>query len=146
MIITSSEFKNNGIIPVKYTCSGEGINPPFDFSEIPSTARSLTLIVEDPDAPSGMFTHWVLFNVPSSVTQIRENQVPQNCLQGMTDFGKTGYGGPCPPPGKSHRYFFRLYAIDKELYLMEEATRDDVLMAMDGHIIDTAELVGLYKR
>lgn len=145
MTVTSTAFQNNALIPSKYTCDGKNYNPPLTFSQVPSNAQSLVLIIEDPDAPSKVFTHWVVYNMPSSTLQILENQVPQNSSQGKTDFGNIGYGGPCPPSG-THRYFFKLYALDTTFNLPEGITKEKVEEAVNGHIIESAEIVGLYKR
>ncbi|MBI2049452.1 YbhB/YbcL family Raf kinase inhibitor-like protein [Candidatus Roizmanbacteria bacterium] len=145
MIITSTAFQHNGYIPSKYTCDGENKNPPLTFSQVPKDARSLVFIVDDPDAPSRTFTHWVVYNIPSSTLQILEGEIPQNSVQGMTDFGQTKYGGPCPPSGV-HRYFFKLFALDIALDLKIGASREEVLEAMKGHILESGELIGLYGR
>ncbi|MBI4089510.1 MAG: YbhB/YbcL family Raf kinase inhibitor-like protein [Candidatus Levybacteria bacterium] len=145
MTIISTAFHNNKYIPNKYTCDGENVNPPLTFSKVTRDTKSLVLIVEDPDAPMGVFTHWVVYDIPSSTLQILEDQVPAKSTQGMTDFGKTAYGGPCPPSG-THRYFFKLFALDSPLNLSEGATKDEVQMKMEGHILESSELIGLYKK
>lgn len=152
MTITSSVFNHNEYIPSKYTCEGENHNPPLTFSKVPENAQSLALIVEDPDAPSKTFTHWLIYNIPPAsnaaspaTLQIHENQVPRASMQGMTDFGKVGYGGPCPPVG-THRYFFKLFALDSMLDVPQEATKQEVEEAMKGHVLDFAELIGLYEK
>lgn len=145
MKITSTAFENNQPIPEKYTCDGSDINPPLKFEETPFNAASLVLIVSDPDAPSKVFTHWLIYNMPPSTLQILENQVPPNSMQGITDFGKTGYGGPCPPSG-THRYFFKLYSLDVILNLLEGASKEEVQNAIEDHIIDQAELIGTYSK
>jgi len=145
MKIESSAFKNNENIPSKYTCDGENINPPLKISEIPQNTVSLALIVEDPDAPGGTWIHWTVFNINPDTKQITENSVPEGAIEGVTDFGKPGYGGPCPPSGV-HRYFFKLYALDLILKLNSSASADDIKKAMEGHILGSAELVGLYSR
>lgn len=145
MAITSTAFQNNENIPGKYTCDGVNHNPPLTFSKVPENAQSLVLIVEDPDAVSKKpFIHWLLYNVPPATIQILENKVPKGSIEGMTDFGKVGYGGPCPPSG-NHRYFFKLYAIDTLLDLPEGASKEEVQQLMDGHILESAELIGLYQ-
>lgn len=143
--ILSPAFLNNQQIPSKYTCDGENINPPLLLSEIPDNAKSLVLIVDDPDAPSKIWVHWVVFNINPATTEIAENSVPEGGIEGMTDFGNTGYGGPCPPSG-NHRYFFKLYALDSILSLPQYSDKKAVEEAMQGHILDSAELVGLYER
>lgn len=145
MKITSREFKNNEKIPSKYTCEGEDVNPPLDFSGVPEDAKSLALIVDDPDAPAKTWVHWVVFNIPPDVTEIDEDTVPEDALLGRTDFGNKSYGGPCPPSG-THRYFFKLYALDSMLDLESGASKQDVLDAMNGRIIEKAELIGIFTR
>ena len=144
MRIDSSAFGHNGKIPGKYTCDGENISPPLKFSDIPAGAGSLVLLVEDPDAPSGLFVHWVLYDIPASTSELPENGKPPG-TRGTNDFGKQSYGGPCPPSGE-HRYFFKLFALDTELDLAGGKNRQDVQKAMEGHIIEQAELIGLYQR
>ena len=145
MNITSPSFGNNDPIPKKYTCDGDNINPPLTFSEIAKEANSLVLIVEDPDAPSGIFTHWLLYNIPITSTIILENSIPEGAMSVMNDMGTVQYGGPCPPSG-IHRYYFRLYALNTMIRLHQGASKDEVKSAMDGHVIATCELLGLYKR
>lgn len=145
MTITSSAFAHNSPMPSKYTCDGENINPPLTFSEIPANAQSLVLLVDDPDAPGGTFHHWSIYNMDPKTTQIDENSKPVMGIEGMTSFGKAGYGGPCPPSG-THRYFFKLYALDTKLNLPEQATFNEIEDAMQNHILAQAELIGLYNR
>ena len=145
MKIESPAFKNNERIPSKYTCDGKNINPALKISEIPKNTVSLALIVEDPDAPGGTWIHWTVFNINPDTSQIPENSVPERAIEGVTDFGKPGYGGPCPPSG-SHRYFFELYALDSIIKLDSSASADDIKKAMEGHMLGSAELVGLYSR
>lgn len=145
MKITSIVFENNQPIPAKYTCQGENINPPLSFSEVPPATQSLTLIVDDPDAPGTTWVHWVLFNIPPNTQAISENSIPSAALQGLTDFGTSTYGGPCPPSG-THRYFFKLYALDISLNLTEKAKKEDIEKAMKDHILAKTELIGLYKK
>lgn len=140
--IRSTVFAQNGHIPVKYTCEGEDINPPLEFSEIPVGTKSLALIVEDPDAPRGVFDHWLVWNI-SPNTSIAENTNPG--ISGTNSFGKTGFGGPCPPSG-THRYFFRAYALDAELELQAGANKATLEKAMKGHILAEGELMGMYKK
>ncbi len=147
--ILRSVFENNGKIPKKYTCDGDDLSPPLSWEGVPGAA-SYVLIVDDPDAPAGVFTHWILYNVPSNLTSLPEG-VPKGKetaygLQGRNDFGDYGYGGPCPPRGKPHRYFFKLYALNSTLDLQPGARRSDVERAMRGHVIGEAQLVGLYGR
>ena len=145
MIITSSVFKHNSKIPSKYTCDDKNINPPLEFSDIPKETKSLVLIVDDPDAPSKTWVHWIAYNIDPSTTKIEENSVPREALQGTTDFGKPGYGGPCPPSG-THRYFFKLYALDTILDAPNGLTKQQVLEKVKDYVIEEAELVGLYSR
>ena len=144
MKISSSAFEHNKDIPSKYTCDAEDVNPELHFAGVPSSAKSLALIVDDPDAPAKVWVHWTLWNIPADATGIAENSAPAG-VQGTTDFGRTGWGGPCPPSG-THRYFFKLYALDMELQLESTATKPDLLKAMEGHILKEAELIGLYER
>lgn len=142
MNLSSPEFSNNQLMPKKFTCEGEDINPQLFIEGVPQTAKSLALIMDDPDAPIGTWVHWVVFNIPVT-GKIEENSVPG--IQGMTNSGKAEYHGPCPPSG-THRYFFKIYALDKGLELPAKASKGQLKKAMQGHILDKAELVGLYKR
>ena len=141
--LTSPAFKQNDIIPVKFTCQGEDINPELNISGIPEKTVSLALIVDDPDAPMGTWVHWVVYDIMPTTIQIAENTIPGT--QGYNDFKKVNYGGPCPPSG-THRYFFKLYALDTILKLSEGATKAQVEEAMKEHIIAQTELMGLYKK
>jgi len=145
MKITSPAFKQNEYIPKKYTCEGADVNPPLVIENIPEKAKSLVLIVDDPDAPMGTWTHWVVFNIPcqGSVVEIKENSIPG--VQGWNDFEQVNYGGPCPPSG-THRYFFKMYALDTILNLKEGAKLNEVESAMKDHIIAKAELMGVYQK
>jgi len=148
--ITSSAFKNDGLIPSKYTCDGEDISPPLQWEAPPQGAKSIALICDDPDAPMGMFVHWVLFNLPADVKELAEKvpvsrTLPNGAVHGITDFGRIGYGGPCPPSG-THRYFFKIYALDTKLDLPTGARKSQLLKAMEGHILAQGQLVGKYKR
>ena len=145
MNLTSPIFKNNQSIPPKYTCDGENISPPLEITGVPPKAKSLILISDDPDAPGGSWVHWLIWNIDPAVAEIAENTVPTGAVQGITSFGQTGYGGPCPPSG-THRYFFKLYALDTKLGLAIETDREELEQAMKNHILDQAELVGLYTR
>jgi len=145
MKISSNAFENNQEIPGKYTCDGKNINPPLTISDIPATAKSLVLIVDDPDAPVGTWVHWVVFNIPPTTKEITENAVPKNSSQGITSFGKPGYGGPCPPSG-THRYMFKLYALNGILNLDQHADKKAVEAAMQPYIIDQSQLTGLYSK
>ncbi|MBE0516746.1 MAG: YbhB/YbcL family Raf kinase inhibitor-like protein [Methanophagales archaeon] len=142
MKLTSPDFENNKMIPRKFTCEGADVNPTIIIEEIPAGTKNLALIVDDPDAPMGTWVHWVVYGIPV-VSRIDEDSIPGT--QGMNDFRKKDYGGPCPPSG-THRYFFKLYALDKELALGERVDKRVLEKAMHGHILDKAELIGLYKR
>lgn len=143
--ISSPAFAHNGSIPAKYTCDGADTNPPLRIENVSGGAKSLALIVDDPDAPAGTWVHWVVWNIPAATGEIGENSVPPGAEQGKTDFGRNVYGGPCPPSG-THRYFFKLYALNATLDLGPATTRKGLEKAMEGHVIDRAELVGVYKR
>jgi Raf kinase inhibitor-like YbhB/YbcL family protein len=143
--MSSAAFENNASIPEKYTCDGMDLNPPLRFENVPSETKSLALIVDDPDAPMGTWVHWVLWNVDPKTGEIKENTVPKGALQGINDFRKHDYGGPCPPSG-THRYFFKLYALDALLGLSANAKKTDLEKAMKGHVISQAQIIGLYKR
>lgn len=145
MKITSAAFEHEGKILEKYTCKGEDISPPLSFSEIPGDAKSLVLIVDDPDAPYKTWTHWIVFNIDPSIREVAENDTPPNSVLGENDFGKGQYGGPCPPVGE-HRYFFKLYALDTVLEIKEGSSKSQVEEAMKGHILDKAELVGVFEK
>lgn len=145
MRISSDAFAHNGIIPVKYTCDGNDVSPPLKIENIPPGTRSLALIVDDPDAPRGTWVHWVVWNIDPKTVEIGENTVPRGSVQGINDFEKRDYGGPCPPSG-THRYFFKLYALDTLLNFSSDAGKAGLEKAMKGHILSEAQLVGLYKR
>ncbi len=142
--LTSPAFENNKEIPSKYTSDGEDINPPLEIQEIPEGTKSLVLIVDDPDAPIGTWVHWVLFNIPI-ISKIEENSIPNGAVQGLNDFRKQDYGGPAPPSG-THRYFFKLYALDTTLDLNEEFKKEDVERAIQEHILAQTQLIGLYSK
>jgi len=151
MQLTSSAFQSGGNIPKQFTCEGNDTSPQLAWSDVPSGTKSLALIVHDPDAPrAGGFYHWVAYNIPATSSGIQENAQKQSELrgggtQGRNDFGNSGYGGPCPPSG-THRYFFRLYALDTDLKMNSGATAKDVEKAMQGHILGQAELMGKYQK
>lgn len=145
MKISSSAFEQNGQIPKKYTCDGSDVNPPLKFEGVPVEAKSLALIVDDPDAPVGTWVHWVVWNIDPNNTEIKENSVLKGAQQGMNDFRKHDYGGPCPPSG-THRYFFKLYALDTMLNISSNSKKSDLEKAMKGHVLEKAEIIGLYKR
>jgi len=143
--IKSSVFASNGYIPKMYTCQGKDINPPLTIEHVPQNAKSLILIVDDPDAPIGTWVHWVVYNIDPEIRKIETDSVPGE--QGYNDFGKKDYGGPCPPYG-THRYFFKIFAMDKKVELseFERITKDLLLKALKNNIIERAEYVGLYKK
>ena len=143
--ISSAAFKPGGPIPSKYTCDGPNVNPPLAFEGVPANAQSLALIMDDPDAPGGTWVHWVAWSIQPDTKAIRENSVPPEATQGVNDFRNTGYGGPCPPSG-THRYFFKLYALNTSLDLGPDTTKAGLEAAMEGHILDKAEMIGLYRR
>ncbi len=143
MKITSAAFKEGGAIPSKYTCDGDDSSPPLIISDVPKNAKTLALISDDPDAPMGTWVHWVVWNIPADTKEIAEGEAPGE--EGTTDFGRTGYGGPCPPSG-THRYFFKLYALDTELNLPGSTTKKQLESAMKGHVVAEAKLIGTYKR
>lgn len=145
MKILSPAFEHNGQIPKKYTCDGADVNPPLKVEGIPADAKSLALIVDDPDAPAGIWVHWLVWNIDPKTHEITEDSVPHGALQGVNDFRRRDYGGPCPPSG-THRYFFKLYALDAVLSISANATKADLEASMKTHIIAKAELTGLYKR
>ena len=147
MELKSSVFENNGKIPSKYTCDGDNINPQLSISGVPKNAKSLVLIMDDPDAikPAGkVWDHWIVFNIPPETKEIPESQEPQG-VQGITSFGRLGYGGPCPPDAE-HKYIFKLYALNTELDLNKGVTKKEVEAAMQEHIIEKTELIGMYER
>ncbi|MFC2174812.1 YbhB/YbcL family Raf kinase inhibitor-like protein [archaeon] len=143
MKLTSSAFGEMQPIPAKYTCDGDDVNPPLDVSDVPEGTKSLALIVDDPDAPLGIWVHWVVWNLP--VKNMPENKLEFGGIQGMNSFGKLDYGGPCPPSGK-HRYFFKMYALDTKLDLEDGLSKEELERAMDSHILAQAQLVGTYER
>jgi Raf kinase inhibitor-like YbhB/YbcL family protein len=145
MKITSSAFGHNAMIPSIYTCEGQNINPPLLITDIPVGAKSLALIVDDPDAPVKTWVHWTAWNISPDTSEISENSIPAGCIEGTTSFGRTGYGGPCPPSG-THRYFFKIFALDVELDLKPGSHTANLTAAMQGHIIGKDEFIGLYKK
>lgn len=150
-VILSNAFNDGESIPTKYTCDGDDISPPLYWKGFPNKTKTFVLIVEDTDAPRGTFTHWIMFNIPREVTRLKEN-IPKTGavegigIQGKNDFGKIGYGGPCPPPNTLHRYIFKLYALDVKLNLSAGASKVEVLNAMRGHVLAIAKLTGIYIR
>lgn len=145
MVINSPVFSDGEPIPPRYTCDGDNVNPPLAWYEVPLSAMGLALIVDDPDAPSGLFTHWVLWNIDTANEGIAENSIPAGAVEGTNGFGAIGYGGPCPPDG-THRYRFRLFALDTLLELPIATTSDELERAMEGHIVGQAVHIGTYRR
>jgi len=149
--ISSSNFSSGGEIPKKFSCDDSDVSPELSWTGAPAGVRSFAVIADDPDAPAGTWTHWVLFDLPPQTTELPEgvpkvDEVPTGGRQGRNDFGKIGYNGPCPPPGKPHRYFFKLYALDQMLNLKPGASKREVEQAMQGHVLGKAELTGKYRR
>jgi Raf kinase inhibitor-like YbhB/YbcL family protein len=152
--LASSAFGHNGAIPRRYTCQGEDVSVPLEWSGAPAATKSFVLIVDDPDAPDPKaprmtWVHWVLYNLPPAATALREgvkaDELPKGTLEGLNDWKRTGYGGPCPPIGR-HRYFHKLYALDTVLPAMESPTKTDLEQAMKGHLLEKAELIGTYQK
>jgi len=149
--LSSSAFQPGAEIPVQYTCHGANLSPPLAWSGVPEGTQSLALLVDDPDSDPPGFVHWVIYNIPAAMDRLPEavpstERLDNGALQGSNDFGRTGYGGPCPPRGKPHRYFFRLYALDGQLSAAAGLTKKALLNQMQGHILETAEFYGLYGR
>lgn len=141
----TSVFEHNENIPSVYTCDGQDLAPVLTISDVPQGTQELVLIVDDPDAPMGTWVHWLVYNLPVDTTKIEAEKLPVEAKQGMTDFGRIGWGGPCPPSG-THRYFFKLYALDKKLYLPEGLKKSELEKEIKAHVIEKTELIGLYKR
>ena len=151
MELKSSAFQNGATIPRKYTCDADDISPPLSWSNAPSAAKTFALIVDDPDAPGGTWVHWVIYDLPANSKELSEavgktETLANGAKQGLNDFRKVGYGGPCPPPGKPHRYRFKLYALDAPAHLKPRATKQQLLDDMKGHVLGEAEIIGSYGR
>jgi Raf kinase inhibitor-like YbhB/YbcL family protein len=149
--ISSTAFQNGGDIPKKFTCDGADVSPQLAWRGTPPKTQSLALIADDPDAPAGTWTHWVLYDLPANIPELQENvnkvdSLDNEARQGRNDFRKLGYGGPCPPPGKAHRYYFKVYALDAKLNLAPGASKEEVERRMQGHVLAKAELMGKYSR
>jgi len=149
--ITSTAFNEGQPIPQKYTCQGSDISPPLVWTNAPANTKSFALIADDPDAPMGTWVHWVLYDLPPPTKALPEDvaktqYITGSAKQGINDFHRLGYGGPCPPPGKPHRYYFKLYALDKMLELAPGETKQDVETAMQGHVLAEGQLMGTYQR
>ena len=150
MKLKSAAFSERDMIPKKYTCDGPNISPPLMWEFVPNNTKSFVLISDDPDAPMGTWVHWVLFNIPAEIRELPENIPPKErtdfgAIQGRNDFRRIGYGGPCPPGG-THRYFFKLYALSCDLNLKTGSTKSDALREMKGHVLGECQLMGRYKR
>lgn len=151
ILISAERFKDCEAIPDIYTCKGKDISPSLSWTGIPAGTKSIALIMDDPDAPGETFVHWVLYNVPAQTQKLPEGMphdkiLSDGSMQGMTDFGQTGYGGPCPPPGKPHRYYFKVYALDSRIDLAPGASKKQLEGEIVGHILAKGEIVGIYKR
>ena len=151
MQLTSTAFADGELIPAAYTCDSGNFSPPLKWSGAPAATKTFALVADDPDAPGGTWVHWLVFNLPATASELPQDcpkgqYLPGGAAQGLNDFKHLGYGGPCPPPGKPHRYFFRLYALDTLLNLKPGAAKKDVESAMGGHVLASAQLVGTYKR
>jgi Raf kinase inhibitor-like YbhB/YbcL family protein len=151
LVVTSAAFDSGQPIPVKYTCQGEDVSPPLRWEGAPATTKSFALICDDPDAPGGTWVHWVIYNQPPDAASLLENTaksvaLPNGGAQGRNSFGNIGYGGPCPPGGKAHRYFFKVYALDVALTLKDQPDKEKLLAAMKGHIVAQGQLMGTYQR
>jgi Raf kinase inhibitor-like YbhB/YbcL family protein len=149
--VSSAAFSEGGTVPKEYTCEGQDKSPPLSWSGVPAGAKTLALIVDDPDAPSGPFTHWIVYNLPGKISALPENlpktrSVANGGIQAMNDFGRVGYNGPCPPGGSPHHYHFRLYALTTELHLANDAGARELSEAMRGHVLSSGETVGLFAR
>jgi Raf kinase inhibitor-like YbhB/YbcL family protein len=145
LTVTSAAFAEGAPIAAKYTCDGEDVNPPLAIGATPAGTRSLALIMDDPDAPIGIWVHWVAWNIPAQTREIPENGMPAGASQGRNDWKRNGYGGPCPPSG-THRYFFKLYALDTTLALAPSANKADLERTMQGHVLASGQLMGTYKK
>ncbi len=149
--VSSKSFSAGADIPKKYSCDGQNISPQLAWENLPEGTRSMAVLLEDPDAPGGIFTHWVMYDLPVGMDSVAEGvpvvgEIPGGGLQGLNDFGKLGYGGPCPPPGRVHRYIFRVFALDQPLGLPSRASKGSVQQAMHGHVLAEGELMGKFRR
>jgi Raf kinase inhibitor-like YbhB/YbcL family protein len=144
MKLTSTAFEAGAPIPAKHTCLSSNLNPPLNIEAVPPSTQSLALIVHDPDAPSGNWIHWVVWNLNPKTNQINPGKPPNQAIQGINDFGENNYSGPCPPSG-THHYYFTLYALDTKLALDHQSSSSDLIKTMSGHIITTAELIGTFS-
>ncbi|MBI3609733.1 MAG: YbhB/YbcL family Raf kinase inhibitor-like protein [Nitrospirae bacterium] len=149
--ITTSAFSQSKPIPKKYTCDGPDVSIPLTWTDPPNGTKSFAMIADDPDAPMGTWVHWVLYDLPAEARRLpegvpKQETLPDGSRQGLNDFGRIGFGGPCPPPGKPHRYFFKLYALDKKLSLPPRATKPQLLSAIKDHVLSETQIMGTYKR
>lgn len=144
MQLKSSSFSDQQMMPIKHSCKGDNISPALHITDVPEGSESLALVLHDPDSPSGNFTHWLLWGVPTNVTDIPENSVPAGATQGINDFGKASYGGACPHQG-THRYIFNLYALDFKPDWPQKTGKDQLLAAIEGHVLAQATLTGLFS-
>ncbi len=143
--VSSSAFSEGQPIPEKYTCDGQNVSPPLEWSGTPANTKSIAIMCEDPDAPSGTFVHWILYDLPGKANKLAEGSNGDG-KEGMNGFDKKGYGGPCPPPGKPHHYFFRVYALDVESLAKAPASKEDMAAAVKGHVLAEGQVMGTYKR
>ncbi len=151
LLVTSAAFAAGAAIPDPFTCIGANISPPLAWSAPPAATQSIAILVDDPDAPAGDWVHWILFNLPPETTTLPEHMpaaatLPDGAIQGINDFRRVGYGGPCPPPGAPHRYVFKVFALDIRLQLKSSASKKELLAAMRGHILAQGQLIGTFKR
>jgi Raf kinase inhibitor-like YbhB/YbcL family protein len=149
--LVSPAFAHGAVIPIEYTCDGKNLSPALSWSDVPVERRSLALVCDDPDAPRGTWVHWVLYNLPGDAVELSPGipplpELPSGARQGRNDSGEIGYSGPCPPPGKPHRYYFRLYSLDILLTLPHGVSKDELEQAMSGHILGQGTLMGVYQR
>lgn len=145
MKIKSPDFHNRGEIPAEFTCDGDNISPTLEIDDVPIEAKSLVLVVDDPDAPNGDWSHWLVWNIDPYITLIPENTTPHGAIEGTTDFGSTGYNGPCPPSGV-HRYYFKLFALDDIIDLDSDSDKEVLMDEIEDKVIDQATIIGLYRR
>jgi Raf kinase inhibitor-like YbhB/YbcL family protein len=151
LTLSSPAFSDGANIPKAYTCSGSNYSPALKWANAPEGTQSFAIIVQDPDAPFDPFCHWIIYNIPADQTSLSEKaspngKLPAGALEGINDFGKIGYGGPCPPPNTPHRYFFKIYALDKMLNIQSSPRKNDLIHAMNGHILGEAQIMGMFGR
>ncbi|MFH0953068.1 MAG: YbhB/YbcL family Raf kinase inhibitor-like protein [Verrucomicrobiota bacterium] len=151
LTVLSTAFVMGAVIPPKFTCKGENVSPPLMWGQVPDKTQSIVVMCDDPDSPGGDWVHWLLFNLPPETQKLDENvprtpQLVSGAIQGLNDYDKNGYMGPCPPPGRPHRYYYKVYALDIKLSLTISARKPDVLEAMEGHVLGQGQLMGTFKR